>query len=260
MLQAFIVVLREGFESFLIAAIMLAYLKKSGRAWLSSAVYVGAAVSVVASAALGFVLVRGVNAPLWEGILGVITIAMVTSLIVHMWRVAPRLKREMESKLENLSGRQSTRLAFLGVFLFTVLNITREGMETALFLIQVRTMPQYVAGILIGIVATVALCWAWVRYSYLINLKRFFQVTSIFLLLFLVQIAIYSFHEFAEAGIFNRSEAWHLATEPFSPDGIYGKWFSVLSLALAGGWFFIAVLIEKVRKRTHLAHLQPAQR
>lgn len=259
MLQAFVIVLREGFESFLIAAIMLSYLRKSGRVGLSSAVYLGAGFSVLASAALAFVLIKGVNTPLWEGILGLVTIGLVGWLIVHMWRTAPRLKRDMESKLKGLSAKGSARLAFLGVFFFTAVNITREGMETALFLIQVRSMPQYVTGILLGLLATVAMCWAWVRFSKLINLKRFFQVTSVFLALFLVQIAIYSLHEFTEAGIFPQSEAWHLATEPYSPDGLYGKWFSLFSIALAAGWLLVAGLVDK-SKRKNPTLLHPPQR
>ena len=68
--------------------------------------------------------------------------------------------------------------------------------------------------------------WAGPSFGHLINVKRFFQVTGIFLLLFMVQVGIYSFHEFSEAGLLPNSEVLHHATEKFSPDGLYGKWFS----------------------------------
>lgn len=249
MLQAFVVVLREGFESFLIAAITLTYLRKTGRQWLSPAVYLGIAASVISSAALGFVLLRGVNQPLWEGVLGVVAILLVGSLIVHMWKTAPHLKRDMERKLADLSSRGSNRWAFFGVFLFTLLMITREGMETALFLIQVHTMPQYLTGILLGLAAAVGVSWIWIRFSHLINLKTFFQVTSVFLLLFLIQIGIYAFHEFCEAGLFQNSDAWHAATEPFSPDGLYGKWFSLLMVAGSLSWLMVAGVVDRSRLR-----------
>ena len=51
MLQALIIVFREGFESFLTVAIIFAYLKKTGRDWLRPAVWWGIAASVGASAA-----------------------------------------------------------------------------------------------------------------------------------------------------------------------------------------------------------------
>ena len=49
MLQALIIVFREGFESFLTVAIIFAYLRKTGRNWLRPAVWWGIAVSIVAS-------------------------------------------------------------------------------------------------------------------------------------------------------------------------------------------------------------------
>jgi high-affinity iron transporter len=74
-----------------------------------------------------------------------------------------------------------------------------------------------------------------------IYVYRFFEVTGIFLLLFMLQVGIYSFHEFSEAGLLPNSDALHAATEKFSPDGLYGKWFSlvmisVCALWLIGGW------------------------
>jgi hypothetical protein len=51
-----------------------------------------------------------------------------------------------------------------------------------------------------------------------------------------VQIAIYSFHEFTESGLIRNMERLHEATEPFSPVGIYGKWFSLVMIGLCMGW------------------------
>ena len=46
MLQAFVITLREGLEAFLIVAISLAYLRKSGRRELIPAVHWGIGLSV----------------------------------------------------------------------------------------------------------------------------------------------------------------------------------------------------------------------
>ena len=89
----------------------------------------------------------------------------------------------------------------------------------------------------------------WARLGHLINVKRFFQVTGIFLLLFMVQVAIYSFHEFAEAGLLPNSEVLHAATEKFSPDGLYGKWFSVAMLSVCAAWLLGALLLDRLRVR-----------
>src|SRR5438045_7499307 len=104
------------------------------------------------------------------------------------------LKRNMETKLETHASRASRALAMLGVFGFTVLMVTREGMETALMLIQVRE-AHFIAGCMAGIVAAAAMSWAWAHYGHRVPIRRFFQVTGMFLLLFTAQILFYSLHE-----------------------------------------------------------------
>ena len=90
--------------------------------------------------------------------------------------------------------------------------------------------------------------WAWAHFGHRINIRRFFQVTGIFLLLFTAQILFYSIHEFSEAEMLGRwSEAIHNATEPFSPVGVYGKWFSVLMVGLCALWLLGATLLDRSR-------------
>ena len=264
MLQSFIIVLREGFESFLLVAVILSYLTKTGRKQLRSSVYSAIAAGVALSLAVAYLLhqmqtghsdvieqrlgptVAGFlgNEALREGVLGVVAIAMVMSLVIYMWRTGPRLKERMEHKLDRASVRTGW-LAFAGVFLFTVLTVSREGMETALMLLQVRS-PRLIWGALLGLAATIAMAWAWTRFAHLINVRRFFQVTGIFLILFMLQVGIYSFHEFSEAGILPNSEAIHTATEKFSPEGLYGQWFSLVMVSVCGLWLVGAWLVDRL--------------
>lgn len=242
MLQSFIIVSREGFEAFLIVAITLAYLRKTGQAHLIRAVHWAIVASLAASGALAYVLYQGVNEALWEAVLGAVTVVMVGTLVIHMWRAAPRLKREMEQRLEEVTTRRSSWMAFAGVFLFTLLMITREGMETALMLYQIH--GGFLTGALLGLAAAVALSWLWARVGHRVPLKRFFQVTSIYLLLFMLQVAVYTFHEFAEAGVLPNSDALHEATEILSPYGLYGKWFSVMIVLACATWLAVAWVID----------------
>ncbi len=246
MFQAFVIVLREGFEAFLIVSIIAAYLQKINHRQLLPAVYWGIGVSLVASAGLGLLLSQRGYDPFWEGILGLVAVGFVSTLVIQMWRHGRYLKQETEQKLNSLSCRPSTRWAVAGVFLFTVLMITREGIETALMLLQVRD-PAFLTGAGLGLLCTVLLVALWVRCSHLINLKLFFQVTSIFLLLFLGQVFLYALHELSEAGVFPGSGAFHLATEPFSPDGLYGKWFSIVTIAICMGWLLLAWGRQRLR-------------
>jgi len=188
------------------------------------------------------------NESLLEAILGVVAIVMVGTLVIYMWRTGPKLKERMEERLGEVSGRQTGWMAFAGVFLFTVLTISREGMETALMLLQVRS-PRLIWGALLGLIAAASMAWAWARFGHLINVRRFFQVTGIFLLLFMAQVAFYSFHEFSEAGLLPNSDAIHAATEKFSADGVYGKWFSVAMISVCAIWLLGAWLFDKLRSR-----------
>jgi high-affinity iron transporter len=246
MLQAFIIVLREGFEAFLIVAIILSYLAKRQQKELNSAVYWGVVFSLLVSGVAGYLLKESVSKSFWEGVLGVVTIVLVGSLVVHMWRVGRNFKNDMENRLTKMSSQNNQTLMWLGIFLFTILMITREGMETAVMLIQVRE-AKFTLGVVLGAVAAATLSYAWVRFSNLINLRRFFQITGIFLLLFLVQVGVYSVHEFSEAGLFPNSEALHQATEVFSPMGLYGKWFSLLNVSICAIWLISVWVLAKVK-------------
>jgi len=266
MLNSFIIVMREGFESFLLVAVILAYLRKSGQKWLTTPVYVAIALALAASAGLAYLLNAGVddtvvrnmfgefiggyisqffgNEALREAVLGAIAVVMVGTLVIHMWRTGPKIQQRMRERLSAVSTKSSRLAAVLGVFLFTFLMITREGMETALMLMQVKH-SNLINGALLGLLAAIAFAWGWARFGHLINVKRFFQVTGIFLLLFMVQVGIYSFHEFAEAGLLPNSDFLHEATEKFSPDGLYGKWFSAIMIGICALWLLVAWLKDR---------------
>jgi high-affinity iron transporter len=246
MLQALIIVFREGFESFLSVAIIFAYLKKTGRDWLRPAVWWGIGAAVLASVALGFWLRSVTNQPLWEGIVALVAAVLVASFVIHIWRVAPTMKRKMEAKLEARASNASTGLAWVGVFILTLLMITREGMETALLLIQVR-QGNFWLGCALGIALAAAMSWGWAHYGHRVNVKRFFQVTGLFLLLFTIQILFYAVHEFSEAELLPNSEAIHSATEPYSADGRYSLWIMFGMVAFCALWLAGVTVLDRMR-------------
>src|SRR6187455_1397350 len=118
MLQAFVITLREGLEAFLIVAISLAYLRKSGRRELIPAVHWGIGLAVAISIAAAFLFQRASNQAFWEGALALVAAVSVASLTVHMWRHAKRIKGDIEGHLQT-STLRSGGAAFAGVFLFT---------------------------------------------------------------------------------------------------------------------------------------------
>jgi high-affinity iron transporter len=247
MLQAFVITLREGLEAFLIVAISLAYLRKTGRRSLVPAIHWGIAASIALSIGAGLLLAKARNQSFWEGVLGIVAALMVASLTVHMWRAGRHMKKDIEGKLAASSGKTGSG-AFWGVFVFTLLMITREGMETAMLmnalLFQVKAMT-IAAGAAGGTLIAAFIAFLWSRYGHRVNLSRFFQVTAIFLLVFVVQLLIYGFHELAEANVLPNSEALHWATEPYGPDGMYGQYLTYLLVALPLGWLALSSIFGK---------------
>jgi high-affinity iron transporter len=246
-MSAFVITLREGLEAFLIVAISLAYLKKTGRRSLIPAVHWGIGVSILLSIGAGVLLAQANNQALWEGVLALTAAVLVASLTMHMWRAGKRMKKEIEGRLET-SSQKVGRAAFFGVFMFTLLMITREGMETALLMSSLffsQAQSQIISGAGLGTIAAAFVAWLWSRYGYRVNLSRFFQVTAVFLLIFVVQLLIYGFHELTEANLFPGSQPWHEATEPFGPDGVYGQYLTYLLVLLPLGWLAVSSFVRR---------------
>ncbi|MEO7158821.1 MAG: FTR1 family protein [Vicinamibacterales bacterium] len=249
MLQAFVITLREGLEAFLIIAISLAYLRKSGRRELIPAVHWGIGLSVLVSVGAAYVFQQAANQALWEGVLALAAAISVATLTVHMWRTAKKIKSDIEGHLRESTAKTGTA-AWWGVFLFTLLMISREGMETALLmgtlLTQVQAMT-IVGGAIAGTLAAAGVAMLWSRYGHRVNIGLFFQVTAIFLLVFVGQLLIYGFHELTEANLFPNSEALHWATEPYGPDGVYGQYLTYLLVAGPLAWLLFAMATGATR-------------
>jgi high-affinity iron transporter len=252
MLQAFVITLREGLEAFLIVAISLAYLRKSHRSELVPAVHLGIVLSVFVSIGAAVLFYRAHNQALWEGVLAIGAAISVASLTIHMWRTAKRIKRDIEGHLQT-STMKTGAAAFAGVFLFTLLMISREGMETALLmgtlLFQIKAADM-ILGALAGVAVAAFVASLWSKYGHRVNLGLFFQVTAVFLMIFVVQLLIYGFHELTEANIFPYSEPLHIATEPYGPDGLYGRYLTYLLVLMPAGWLVFASLFGNRKRMT----------
>jgi len=242
MWQGFTIALREGIEAFLIVALTLSYLKRTGRLALSRAVYAGIGVSLATCTAAGFLFARAENQPLWEGVLALTAAALVGSLLVYMKRVSSRMRSDLERRLEARAATPSTRRAFLGVFLFTLLMITREGMETVLLvttaLFQMKSTPVLV-GLGLGVAGAAVIAVLWTRLGRGVDIRGLLNVSALFLFLFLVQLVLYGVHELSEAGLLPASPAIHDATESLGPDGIYGQILAYLLAAIPTVWLLV---------------------
>lgn len=227
---------REGLEALLVVSIMSSYLRATGRPGLARAAVRGAWLAVGLCVLLAAALARvGGLSPLAEGLLAAFAAACVISCAVHMLRHGKRMAAEIRNRLGGQAERAGPRAA-LGVAAFALLMVGREGVEAAAMvasLAQAGDMQHMVAGAVIGLAAAAAMAWAWSVYGRRVDLGLVFRVTTVFMVLFSVQLLIYAFHELTEAGAVPGvdNEWWHVATEPYGPEGAWGAWLSY-SLAL----------------------------
>jgi high-affinity iron transporter len=248
MVQAYVITLREGLEAFLIVAISLAFLRRSGRQALATAVYSGIVVSLALSVAAAYVLINASNQEWLDGPLALVAAISVTWLIIHMWRAGRHMKGDIEGRLGG-SALKTGASAFLGVFLFTVLMVTREGMETALLLLQLKDTLNLATGAMLGVLSAAGVAALWTRYGKRVNLGLFFQVTAIFLFVFVIQLTIAGIHEMSEQGYLPFSAPIHDATEPWGPDGPFGHMLTYMLVLLPAAWLVFAGVFGPRRPR-----------
>ncbi|HMF42597.1 MAG TPA: FTR1 family protein [Polyangia bacterium] len=244
MLQALLVTFREGIEAFLIVGIVVAYLKKTGRAGLVRGVRIGLAISVITCLGGAWLWLQVPNQPLYEGIAALAAALIVGALLVQMLRAGPHIKRDIEARVGHVAGIEGappSAQAIAGVALVTTLLVTREGLEAVFYLgvqalavhaAQERAQAVLVAaGAALGLLGAGVVAWSWTHWGRRLNMTAILKVTALFLGLFLVQLLIYGVHELAESGVIQGTQAFHNATEKFGPDGQIGHLLSYTLLA-----------------------------
>jgi high-affinity iron transporter len=193
-LPTFVITLREGVEAALVVGIVLAYLKKSGqsqlRTWVYSGIGVGLALSAMVGVMLGWFLQHLGNSnekygpvfePLLEGIFSVVAIGLLSWMLIWMTKNAKGLKASVEGSIGNALSQGRARL---GVFALVFFAVLREGFETVLFIaskFQQGVMPAI--GALLGILAAVGIGVMFFRLGIRLNLRKFFLIMGMLLLL-----------------------------------------------------------------------------
>ena len=209
MFQSLVVTLREGVEAALIVAIILASLKKGGRTDLVSSVYAGLGVALAFSIGGAILFNRlEIDEDRFEGWMMLVGAVFVASMVVWMWRTASKLKGHIESRISEATSTARRGFSF-GVFAFVFVMIAREGIETVLFLgaVQLNTtaMMNFIGGV-IGLGLAVVFGVLFVKGSIRINLRKFFSVTSIILVVVAAQLLISGLHELSESMVLPSSE------------------------------------------------------
>mgnify|MGYP002713204562 CR=1 FL=1 len=206
MIASLLISLREGLEASLIIGIVLSYLRKTNQQAYRKYAWAGVVSAIVVSVAVALGIqfigakLEGTAEEIFEGVMMMFAVIVLTWMIFWMRSQARTLKGDLETELETAVQATSPR----GLFAVTFFAVAREGIETALLLAATAFVTDgltTVIGTLIGLSIAAILGVLVYASTIKLNMRHFFNVTSILLLLFAAGLFMGSIHEFQEAGI-----------------------------------------------------------
>jgi len=225
MIPSLIITFRETLEAALIVGIVLSYLARTRQTRYNNVVYIGVVSAVVASIIGAFLFTNlaggftGRAEEIFEGITMLVGAALLTTMILWMMR-----QRHVAADLENRVATEVGEAHRFGIFSLIFVAVLREGIETVIFLgaASFVATDNNLIGAAAGILAAIVLGYAMFVGSMKINLKRFFNITSILLVLFAAGLVAHGVHELQEAGIIPTviEHVWDVNPQ-VNPDGSY---------------------------------------
>ena len=261
MLGQYLIAFREALETALIAAIILSYLKRGGRAFLTRYVWVGIILATFVSITFGALVwfTYGILSETFKLLLEALTAfvaVFILSSMIYWMTIRGRYNREEMEKRVEVAASSSTKVSLISLSFVVAF---REGFEMVLFItpfLLTDTLPTLI-GALLGILTAVFLAYGIFTLGMKINLQRFFYFTSILLILLAGGLAGYGVHELLEyyeqigfkVGWLAES-AYRLnipADSPFHHKGLIGSVFAVM--------FGYTVSAEWARIIVHLLYL-----
>jgi high-affinity iron transporter len=210
-LPTFVITLREGVEAALVVGIVLALLKKAKHSRLNPWVYAGVIIGIIVSGLIGFLFTgiikflgsinpqyTSVVEPALEGIFSILAIIMLSWMLIWMTQQARFMKAQVEGAVTEALGKNSN--AAWGVFSLILVAILREGFETVLFVaanFQQGLLPTI--GALGGLATAAAIGVLLFKWGVRINIRQFFQVMGVLLILIVSGLVVSGLQHFDEA-------------------------------------------------------------
>jgi high-affinity iron transporter len=195
-LPTFVITLREGFEAALVVGIVVACLSKARQTQLYRWVFRGVIAGLLGSVAIGLLLggfLQGVDrasspyTPAIKQILatlfGGVAIVMLSWMLLWMTQQAKSMKSEVEGSIQ--AALSQAGQAEKGIFVLVFIAVLREGFETVLFILAQfdQGWPATTVGAIAGFISAAILGILLFRGGVKLNVRLFFQLMGIFLLL-----------------------------------------------------------------------------
>ncbi|MDE3192771.1 MAG: FTR1 family protein [Chloroflexota bacterium] len=201
-LSALLIALREGVEMTLIVGIVLAYLAQRRHYRCIPWVWAGVAAAVAVSVAFLGILnaldadFSGATEAVFEGSAMLLASAFLTWMIFWMLRNSRSVGTDLRRGVDDVIASGAS----WGVFFLVFFAVVREGVELALLLFAAPGQGKLL-GAIIGIGAAVAIGVAIYAFGRRLDLRIFFRVTGILLVLFAAGLVTHGVHELVEGGL-----------------------------------------------------------
>ena len=202
-ISALVLSLREGIEMALVVGIVVAYLgqigAKGARKWVWAGAVAAAGVSLLALGILNALNAEfeGTTEQIFEGTTMLLATFFLTWMVFWMLRNARYLKSELQRGVEDVLARGGVAW---GLFLLVFFAVVREGVELALLLFAAPGEGKLV-GSVIGLALAIGVGVLIYAFGRRVDLRTFFRVTTVILILFAAGLFSHAAHEFAEAGL-----------------------------------------------------------
>jgi len=205
-IASYILSLREGLEAALIVGVLLGTLKKLDRTEYQFSIWFGTGLAVFLSVVFGIVLnivgasFEGRAEEIFEGTAMLLAAAMLTWVILWMKNQSRAINLKLETDVQHAVIKDSKNALFFLAFL----SVIREGIELAIFLTATSMDTEGVnilLGAALGLASVVVLAILLFKSLIRLNIVKFFQITSIILILFAAGLTAHGVHEFNETGI-----------------------------------------------------------
>jgi len=207
MLASFLITLREGLEAALIIGIILAYLARIDNRQGFKPVWLGTSLAVLVSLIVGAAIYllagefSGRAEEIFEGLAMFVAVGVLTWMIFWMRKQAVNIKAHLHAQIQSVLTSGSSR----GLVLLAFVVVVREGIETVLFLFAATRVAEspllLTVGGFLGLAIAIIIGYSIYKGATRLNLRVFFNVTSLVLIFFAAGLLAYGIHEFIEAGI-----------------------------------------------------------
>jgi high-affinity iron transporter len=197
-IPTFVIFLREGIEASMIVTILLAYLVRINKRQHFRDVWIGvgaAFVLVLGGGVAAYFLIKQYEGSNVQTYFETATYVMAAAVLTYMTFWMHKHARTMAKDLERRSEIALTRGSRTGLSLLAFQAVGREGLETMVFTLAIifassrqAATPVHgnllLVGAVLGLLCALAIAFAIFKLGAKLNMRRFFQVLGIVLMVF----------------------------------------------------------------------------